>query len=92
MTKEQVSKHDYDCLQNFLLVSKSLFKAPIVENSHLLDRIYFTFQKKRPRLNLNGTQYQIWPLMKRSEKQVSSRTRFVTFLQISVSNFRLTLC
>ena len=69
MTKEQVSKHyDYDCLQNFLLVFKSLFKAPIVENSHVLDRIY-----------LNGTHYQTWPLMKRSEKQVSSRICFITF-------------
>ena len=80
MTKEQVSKHyDYDCLQNFLLVFKSLFKAPIVENSHVLDRIYFTFKKKRPRPNLNGTHYQTWPLMKRSEKQVSSRICFITF-------------
>ena len=70
----------------------SLFTAFIVKNSPNLAGIYFIFLKANPRPNLKDFQYQIWTLVKRSEKTLSSKTNFSTFLKISCSNFRLKLC
>ena len=69
----------------------SLIKALIVKNSHIPAGIYLIFLKKRPRPNLKGIQYQIWALVKRSEK-FSSKTNFSAFWQVSCSNFRFKLC
>ena len=57
----------------------SLLTAFIVKNSYILAGIFFIFLKKGPRPNLKGFQYQIWTLVKRSEKQLSSKTNFSTF-------------
>ena len=70
----------------------TLLTAFIVKNSHILAEILFIFLKKGPRTNLKDFQYQIWTLVKRSEKLLSSKTNFSTFLQISCSNFKLKLC
>ena len=48
----------------------SLLTAVVVENSHILARIYFIFLKVCPGSNLKGFQYQIWNSMKRSGKQL----------------------
>ena len=48
-----------DCLQNLVLHFMSLLTVPIVENSHILAGIYFTFVKKRPKPNTNVLQYEI---------------------------------
>ena len=52
----------------FLLLFRSLLTAFIFKKSHILVGIYFIFLEKGPRPNLKGFQYQIWTLVKRSEK------------------------
>ena len=61
----------------------SLLTAFIVKNSHILAGIYFIFLKKGPGPNSKGFQCQIWTSVKRSEKQLSSKTNFSALLQIS---------
>ena len=57
---QKVAKYfDHDCLKNFLLLFMSLLTDQIAKNSHIFDRIYFIFLKKRPRPNLKVFQYQI---------------------------------
>ena len=79
----------WDCLKNFLF---HLLRAPIFKNSHGLAKIYFIFSKTHPKSNFKGFKYQIWTSVKRSEKKLSSKTNFITSLQICYSNFRLKLC
>ena len=67
----------------------SLSRKPIFKNSHFLAEIYFIFLKTHRKSNFRGFQYQIWTSVKRSEKQLSSETNFITSLQICYSNFRL---
>ena len=70
----------------------SLSIALILKNSHILAGIHFIYLKKFPRPNLKGVQYQIWMSVKGLGKQLSSKTNFNSFLQISCSNFKLKLC
>ena len=77
-----------DSLQNFLLLSLSLVTAPI----DFLPEIYFIFRKKVPGPNLKVFPYRIWTSVKRSEEQLSSKTKFSYFLQVNCSNFTLQLC
>ena len=43
---QQVSKYyEKDCLQNFLLLFRSLLPTKFVKNSHIWDKIYFIFRK-----------------------------------------------
>ena len=81
--------YGHGCLQNFLLLFMPLLTAPIVKNSHILTEVYFIFLKKRPGANLKAFSYRIWTSVKRSEKELSSKTKFGTFWQISCPNFRL---
>ena len=90
LNHQKVTKYyEHDCLQDFLLLFMSLLTA---FDSYILAGIIFIFLKKGPRPNLKGFQYQIWTLVKRWGKQLSSKTNVSTFLQISYSNFRLKLC
>ena len=66
--------------------------AQIVKNSHILAEIYFIFLKKHFRLNLKVFQYQIQTSVKRSGKQLSSKTNFNTFSQLNSSSFSKKLC
>ena len=70
----------------------SLLTGPIVKNSHILAEIYFIVLKKYSGPNLKVFQYRIWTSGKRSEKELSSKAKFSTFLQLSCSNFRMKLC
>ena len=45
----------------------SSLTAPIFKNNHFVAEIYFV-SKTHPRSNFKGFQYQIWTLVKRSEK------------------------
>ena len=81
-----------DSLKNFLLHFMSSIRPLIFENSHFVAEIHFIFLKTHLRSNFKCFQYQIWTSAKRSEKQLSSKTNFITSLQISYSNFRLKLC
>ena len=78
-----------------LLLFMSLLRASIVKNSGILPEIYFIFLRKRPRRNLKVFQYYILTLVKRSvkrsKKQLSSKTRSITFLQANCSKFWLKL-
>ena len=66
---EQVSKYyEHGCLQNFLLIFMFLLTAPIFKSSLLLAGDYFMLLKRRPTPNLKSLQYQIWILVKWSEK------------------------
>ena len=74
--------YEHDCLQNFILLFIPLLTAFVVKNSHILAGIYFIFLKNGPIPNLQGFQYQIWTLVKRSQKQLSSKTYFSTFCKL----------
>ena len=78
----------------FVLIFMSLLLFLIVKNNHNLAGTYFILLKIHTRRNFKGFQYQIWTSVKRSEKQLSSKTNFSTFLYflVSSSNFRLKLC
>ena len=69
-----------------------LLRGPVFKNSHSVAEIYFIFLKTGPRSIFKGFQYQIWTSVKRLEKELSSKTNFITSLQISYSNFGLKLC
>ena len=76
---QKVSKYyDHDCLQNFIWLLRSWLTAPIVKSSHILVRVYFIFLKKRRRPNLEVFKYKILTSVKRSEKELSSKTNFST--------------
>ena len=79
-------------MKNFLLLFMSLLAAPIFKNSHFQAEIYLIFLKKSPISSFKGFQYQIWASVKRLEKQLFSKTSFITFLELSYSNFSLKLC
>ena len=73
----------------------SLLTAVIVKNSQILAGIYLNFLLKKNRSYTKIERLSIPNLdisEKRSEKQLSSKTNFCTFLQISCSNFWLKLC
>ena len=70
----------------------SLLRAPIFKNSHILAEIDFIFLKARRRSNFKGFQYQIQTSVKVLKNQLSSKTNFLTSMQISYSNFKLQLC
>ena len=84
---QKVSKYFLGCLINFLLLSTSLSKTQIVKNSHILAGNYFTFLNKCPEPNLKVFPYRIGTSVKRSEKYLSSETKFSTFLQLTCPNF-----
>ena len=94
MKHQKISKfYNHECLQNFLLLFMPSLTAEIVKNSHILAGIYFIFLKndldktfKESLLIPNQTS------VKRSEEQLSSRTKFNTFWGLSFSIFRLKLC
>ena len=71
--------HDYDRLPHFLLLLMFLLTIPIVKDGHVLPRIDFIFLRERFRTNLEIFQYQIWTLTKRSQKQLSSNSKFQLF-------------
>ena len=76
---------------NFFFLFMPLLTDFMVKNSHILARICFIFLTKRPKPNSKGFQYQIWTSVKRLGKQLSRKTNFSPFLQISCSNFKLKL-
>ena len=76
----------------FLSIFMSLLTALILKYSHIFPGIYFIFLKKYYILNLKCFQYQISASVKRSEKYLSSKTIFSSFLHVSCSNYRLKLC
>ena len=43
-------------------------------------------------MDLKFFQYQFWTLLKRSEKKLSSKRKFSSFLQVDSSNITLKLC
>ena len=57
----------------------SLLTVPIVRNSHITAGIYFIFLKKHPGPNLKIFQYRIWASVKRSEKELASKTKLSIF-------------
>ena len=79
-------------LKNFIFLFMSLLRHPIFKNDHFVAEIDFIYLKTSPRSNYKGFQYQSWTSVKRSEKQLSSKTNFNMFLQISYSTFKLKLC
>ena len=80
---QKVSKYDHDCLKNFILLFLSLLTASIVKNSHFF-WLEFTSQAKVQRLLIPSFDLS-------SEKSLSSKKIFCTFLQISCYNFKLKL-
>ena len=46
----------------------SSLRAPIFENSHFVDEVYFIFIKTSPRSNFKYFEYQIGTSVKRLEK------------------------
>ena len=70
----------------------SLLAALIFKNSYILAATYFIFLKNWPIPNLKGFQYQIGTSVKRSGKQLSSKTNLSAFLRVICSNIRLKLC
>ena len=75
----------------FFFFFLSLVTAPFIKNCHILPEIFFTFLKKRRRLNLKILYYQTYISVQKSESSYQVRPIFVTFLQIKCSNFRLKL-
>ena len=70
----------------------SSLRVPYFENSNFVAKIYFIFLKTPTRSNFKWFQYQIWTSVKSSSKtSISSKTNFITSLQISYSNIRLKL-
>ena len=70
----------------------SSLRVIIFENSKFVAEIYFIFLKTSPRSNFKCFQYQIRTSVKKSQKQLSSKTNFITSFQIIDYNFRLKLC
>ena len=90
---QKVSKYyENICLQNFLFLCMSLLKALIVKNNHIETKTYFFFLKKLRKTNLKVFLYQILTSVKRSEKQLPSKSNFSTFLQFNCFNFSSELC
>ena len=83
--------YHHDCLQNFILLFMSILTAPVVEKSFFGWNLLY-LSKKGPRPNLKSFQYRIWTSGKISKTQLSCKTNFSTFLQISCLNFSLKLC
>ena len=69
----------------------SLLTAPIAENNHILAKIYFIFLKKCLGLKLKVFWYQIVTSVLTLEKELTSKTKFSTFLQASCSKFNFKL-
>ena len=57
----------------------SLLTALIVENSHILARIYFIFLRHVLDHTLKCYQYEIWTSVKRSGEYLLGKTNFSTF-------------
>ena len=70
----------------------SLGTATVFKNSNVLTVIHLAFLRKDTGVNVKVFRYRIWTSVKRSEKYLSSKTQFTTFLQVSRSSFRLKLC
>ena len=59
-----------------------LLPAPFVKKSHILAEIYFIFQKKRPRLDLKGFEYQIWTLKNDQKNSYQVRQILAIFCRL----------
>ena len=88
---QKVSKYDHDRLQNFFCC------LCFYQELQLLKAVMFSWNllylsKEHPRPNLKVFGYRIWTSVKRWVKQLSTKAKFITFLQLSSSNFRLKVC
>ena len=72
-------------------MSLTLLTGSIVKSSHILTRIY-SFSKKRSKVNFKVFYYHISISVIRTEKQLSSKTNFSTFLQLNCSKFMQRMC
>ena len=89
---QKVSKHYVrDCLQSNLLLFMFLSTAPNVKKQSYFGWNLLCFSKKWPVPNLKVSRYRIWNSLKRLVKQLSSKTKFIIFSQLSCSNFKLKL-